>query len=84
MAQIRAGGEHLAQQHQPLRRGDQHADVAVLQDEGHLLRLEDRVDRDEHRASGGGAEAGDHGFDALVEVDGDAVAASGRCSVISV
>ena len=65
----------LAQDLQALGRRDEHAHAAVGEDVGHLLGLQDRVDRHEHPARGGGAEDRHHGLDPLVEVDADPIAA---------
>ena len=68
--QSRAARQHRRQQGQAVGRGDEHPHAAVTQDEAHLLGLQQGVQRHEHRACGGGAEAGHHGLGALFEVDG--------------
>ena len=76
VAQVRTLHQHMtSQQAQALRRGDQHAHVAVAQDVADLLGLEQRIHRHERTAGAGRAEAGDHRFEALVEVDADPFAA---------
>ena len=51
----------------PLARRDQHADVAVVEDVGDLVRLEHRVHGHEDAARRGGPEDRHDGLDALVE-----------------
>ncbi len=74
---------------QTLGRGHQHPHIAVLQDEGDLLGLEQRIDRHEDAAGSRRAETGDDGLEALFQVDGDAFAArqaevrSGRWRIAS-
>ena len=67
--------ELLAQQLEALRRGDEHAHAAVVEDVGDLPGLQHRVDRHEDAAGGRGAEDRHDGLDPLVEVDADALAA---------
>ena len=52
---------------QTFRRGHKHANTAVAEDVGDLLRPEQRVHRHEHAACGSRAEYRDDGLDALVE-----------------
>jgi hypothetical protein len=68
-------GRTRCQQRQPLAGGDQHADVAVAQDVGDLIRLEQGVEGYEDAAGGGAAKTGDDGFRPLLEVDGDPLSA---------
>ena len=75
MAQVMALRQGVRQQGQALRRGDQHADIAVAQDVGHLLGLEQRVERHEDAAGGRRAKAGDHRLETLFQIDRDALAA---------
>ena len=75
VAQIGAPPEHVREEREPLGRGHQHAHVAVAQDVGDLLGLEQRIDRHEHAAGRRGAERRDHRLEALVEIDRDAVRA---------
>jgi len=75
LAQVVAGGEAVAERGQSFRAGDQHAYVAVAQDVANLPGLEDRVHRHEHAPGSAGAERSDDELGALVEVDGDALAA---------
>jgi hypothetical protein len=74
MAQVVAGRKCFLQQGQALRGGDQHADIAVTQDVADLFGLEQRVERHENATSRRCAKAGDHRFETLFEVDGDALA----------
>ena len=74
--QVRTLGQRPREQRQALGRRDQHAHVAVAQDVGHLLRLEQRIERHEHAAGGRGAEHRDDGLDALFEIDADAFGSS--------
>jgi hypothetical protein len=73
-AQVRAARQRGVQLRQALGGGDQHPHVAVGQDVRHLLGLEQRIDRDEHGAGQACSEHRRHVLDALVEVDGDALA----------
>jgi hypothetical protein len=53
--------------------------VAVAQDVADLFRLEQRIEGDENASRFRGAEARDHGLDALVEVDADAIERRSPC-----
>ena len=57
-----------------LRRGDQHADVAVGEDVADLMGAQQRVDRHEYAARDRGRERGYDRLDPLVEVDGHPIA----------
>jgi len=70
-----AGDALQNQRRQPLRRGDERAGAAVVQDVGHLRRLEQRIQRHEDGARGGAAETRDDGLEALFEVDRHPLAA---------
>ncbi len=63
---------------QPLGRRHQHAHVAVAQDVGDLLRLEQRIDRHEHAAGRGRAERWRRPSRSAFEIDADAMLP--RCS----
>ena len=76
MSQIRACADHFRDRMQPLAARDEHPHVAVAQDVSDLLRLEQRIDRNEHGARDRGAERGGDGLDALVEIEGDALRAA--------
>jgi aminopeptidase N len=59
----------LTQQREALGGRDEDAHVAVAEDVRDLLRLQQRVDRDERTAGHRRAEHRDHRLDALVQVD---------------
>jgi hypothetical protein len=73
--QIVAGRQGRRQQRQALGRGDQRPHIAVAHDVGDLIGLEQGVERHEDAAGGGRAKTGDDGLEALLEVDGDPLAA---------
>ena len=80
VGKCRALGQFGRQGAQSLFGSDQDAHTAVAQDVSNLLGLEQRVDRDEHRAVRRGTKGGDHCFGALVEVDRDPLgAADAQC-----
>ena len=70
MTQIVAGGQDGLKQTEPLWRGDQYAHVAVMQNKGHLIWLEQGVHWHKHSACSRTAKACDHRFKAFFEVDG--------------
>ena len=76
MRQIGAVHQDGVQRLQARTRSDEHAHAAIAQDVPDLIGLEQRIDGDEHGALRGRAERRDHRFDSLVEVHGNASAAS--------
>jgi len=75
VAQVVARRQHGGEQRQAFAGGEQRADIAVAHDVGHLISLEQRIERHEDATGGGCAETGDDRFEALFEVDRDALAA---------
>ena len=75
VAQVGTRPERPAELRQPLGRGHEHAHVAVAQDVADLVGLQQRIERHEDAARRRRAEAGDHGLEALFQVDRDALAA---------
>jgi hypothetical protein len=68
-------GKRRGQPHQAFGGGHKHAHFAVGQDVRHLLALEQRVDGHVYAAGARGAEHRNHRLEALLGVDGDALAA---------
>ena len=62
--------QYVSQLRQPIRGGDQDPHIAVAHHVTHLLGLEQRIDRHKHAPGGRRPEAGHHGLDPLVQVDG--------------
>lgn len=73
MAQVMALRQGVSQQGQAFWRGDQHANIAVAQNVGHLLGLKQRVQRYKDAPGGRCAKAGDDCLESLLKVDGDAL-----------
>jgi hypothetical protein len=71
MAKIMASSKGVLEQRKALRRGNQQAYIAVLQNERYLFRFEQGIDWHEHGARRRRAKAGDHSLAALLQVDGD-------------
>jgi hypothetical protein len=78
--QIMAGGQGRRQQGQSLGRSDQRPDIAVAQDVGDLIGFQQGVERDKDAAGRARTKTGDHGFETLLEVDGDPLAALQRAA----
>ena len=74
MAQVVAVGQGFGDEGQAFGGCDQHPCVAVAQDVGDLLGLQDRIDRDEGAPGPGCAKARHDGLEALVEKHADALA----------
>ena len=71
LLQATATGEHRLQLSQPFRRRDQHLHIAVLQDESHLLRFEQGVERNKNRPRSGRSKTGDHALKPFFKVNGN-------------
>jgi hypothetical protein len=56
---------------QAFGRRDEHSHVAVAQDVGNLLRLQQRIERHEHRAGTHRAEGSGHELQSLFQIDAD-------------
>jgi hypothetical protein len=69
MAQVAGFLQDGQQQGEALGRSHQDTRAAVAQDVCNLFRLEQRVERDEHRTGRAAAEAGNHELAALLQVD---------------
>ena len=67
-SQIGTVSQERRQELQPFGGRDQDLDIAVAQDVGHLVRLEQRIDRNEYAARRSGAEHRDDGLRPLVHV----------------
>ena len=75
MAQVATVRQSSGDQGEPVGRGKQNPHIAVLKNEGHLLRFEQRINRHKHATGGWGAETCNDCLEALFEVDRHPLAA---------
>jgi hypothetical protein len=67
--------QRIGEQGKTLRRGTQYPHIAIAQDVANLIRLEQWIEGYKDTTGSRSAETGDHGLEALLQVDGDALAA---------
>ena len=71
MAQVMALRQNVFHQRETLRRSHEHANIAVAQNEGHLLWFEQRIDRHKYRPGCGHPKTGNNGFKPLFKINGN-------------
>jgi hypothetical protein len=73
MSKIMASRQRVGKQREPLCRRNKYAYIAVAKDIPHLLRLQQRIERDEYAAGSRRAETRDNRFEAFFQVDCNAL-----------